>query len=81
MSPDAVQLAEMLGLTAKLERLIELNKTATNGGEASRSLSSHEERSDLKFDIIETVEETRLQIDFVVAEIEEEEVVLEEGLR
>jgi len=78
MSPDAVQLAEILGISAKLRRVMELNRLAVkSSGNLSRD--QKDERSDLKFEILEIVEETRLQIDFVLAEIDEEQVILEEA--
>jgi hypothetical protein len=40
-----------------------------------------QERNELHLEILDNVEETRLQIDFVTAEIDEEQVILEEGMR
>ena len=37
--------------------------------------------TELKFDVIESVEETRLQIDFVLAEIDDEQAILNEASR
>lgn len=76
MSADAEQLADLLGETQKLQRLMILVKQAQSG---SLSHSDREEMNDLRFEILETVEETRLQIDFIVAEIEEEQAILAEA--
>jgi hypothetical protein len=75
ISPDAEQLAELLGIDDKLKKIIELNASDALSGEQRQQLS------DLRFDVLESVEETRLQIDFVQAEIDEEESILEEAGR
>ena len=80
MSAEAIQLADLLGLTAKLRRLIQLNKEAESSPNGMNR-EAREERTDLKLEVLETVEESRLQIDCVQSEIEEEEVVLEEARR
>jgi hypothetical protein len=80
ISADAIQLIEILGLQNKLQRLLEINTLA--GDNPSRlSTELRQERSELHLEILGTVEETRLQIDFVTAEIDEEQVILEEALR
>ncbi len=79
MSPEAIQLAELLGITAKLRRLIELNRELAATSQTNREL--RDERNDLRFEVLETVEESRLQIDCVQSEIAEEVVVLEEARR
>ncbi|HEY9685262.1 MAG TPA: hypothetical protein V6C86_27050 [Oculatellaceae cyanobacterium] len=78
MSAEALQLADLMGIKDKLKRLSELNKLAKS---SNLSIDQKEERWDLKFTLLETIEETRLQIDCVRGEIEEEEVVLEEARR
>ncbi|MFX5214454.1 hypothetical protein ABTC92_18520, partial [Acinetobacter baumannii] len=80
ISADALQLIDILGLHDKLQRLIDINKMASsNPSQLSSEL--RDERNDLHLEILSTVEETRLQIDLVTAEIDEEEVILEEALR
>jgi hypothetical protein len=85
MSADAVQMAELLGIYEKLKRVVEFSKTAAlapaQGLDGPPNREAREEISELKFEILETVEETRLQIDFVMAEIDEEQVILEEAER
>jgi hypothetical protein len=76
MSPEAEQMSDLLGITKKLERLMTLVKQAQSG---SLTHADREEMVDIRFEILETVEETRLQIDFIAAEIEEERVILEEA--
>lgn len=76
LSYDALQMAKLLGLEDKLKRLVELRSEG-----ADSFARNHDEILDLKFDILDTVEETRLQIDFVQAEIEEEMNILEEAGR
>jgi hypothetical protein len=78
MSAEALQLAELMGIKEKLQRLCELNKLAKT---SKLTLEQKEERWDLKFGLLENIEETRLQVDCVRGEIEEEEVVLEEARR
>jgi hypothetical protein len=81
MSADAVQLSNILSINSKLRRLLAVYKELEEAPSGSSPAALREERSDLKFDILETVEETRLQIDIVNAEIDEEEVILEEAMR
>lgn len=81
MSSDAVQMAQLLGILDKLYRLAALKGELAATPGSRLSAEKREEMTDLKFDILETVEETRLQIDFVMAEIDEEQVILEEAER
>jgi hypothetical protein len=80
ISADALQLIEILGLHDKLQRLLEINSLASDSP-SRLSAELRDERTDLHLEILGTVEETRLQIDFVTAEIDEEQVILEEALR
>ncbi|MBU6451845.1 MAG: hypothetical protein KGS72_08725 [Cyanobacteria bacterium REEB67] len=82
ISPDAVQLAEAMNLVPKLRRLMILNERhhALAPGE-SLSTADRVERTELRFDVLESVEEARLQIDFIIAEIEEEQAILNEAMR
>jgi hypothetical protein len=82
MSADGMQLAESMGLRKKLERLSVLNALHGALSEGERLTSEQrEERSDLRFAVLESVEETRLQIDYIVAEIDEEQAILNEAVR
>ncbi len=81
MSSDALQMAQLLGILDKLYRLAALKGELVGTPGSHLSAEKREEMTDLKFDILETVEETRLQIDFVIAEIDEEQVILEEAER
>ncbi|MBS2007435.1 MAG: hypothetical protein JST01_10365 [Cyanobacteria bacterium SZAS TMP-1] len=82
LSPDAVQLARLLGIWEEMHRLAYLQKaTAALPAGEKLILAEREEERDIKLDILTKVEETRLQIDFVVAEIDEEQVILEEAMR
>jgi hypothetical protein len=69
-SPDAVQMAEILGLTEKL-KLIQDLRSRTGKGETP-SPESRQEATDAKIEVLAIVEEARLDVDFVSAEIEEE---------
>jgi hypothetical protein len=80
ISADAIQLIDILGLHDKLQRLLEINALA--GDTPSRlPVELRQERNDLHLEILDKVEETRLQIDLVTDEIDEEQVILEEGMR
>jgi len=79
-SSDGVQMAKMLGIYDQLRRVVELTEKKQNSPDGL-PLAEREELRDAKFDVLGKVEETRLQIDFVVAEIDEEQVILEEALR
>ena len=82
ISADGLQLADSLNLHKKLERLNELNHQHKSLGPGEKlPLELREERSELRFDILESVEETRLEVDYIVAEIEEEQAILNEAVR
>lgn len=81
VSEDAVQLAEILGLTAKFAILKDLKqKLRDNAGETS-ALELRQEVSECKLEIIEIIEQARFDIDFVFAEIEAEQAWVEELLQ
>lgn len=70
LSPDAVQIAELLSITDKVKRV--QNLLSKTKSEARPDLASRQELTEAKLDVIEVIEQTRLDIDFVSAEIEEE---------
>jgi len=76
LAPDALQLVGFLGMEDRLKRLIVLNDAPKDANQSSL-LESY----GLKFEVLETVQEARLQMDFVLAEIDEELCFLEEALR
>lgn len=82
LSPDAVQLADMLQLSGRFTQLKQLQEQArqqTVDGRAPVEL--RQDISDLKVEIIEIIEQTRLEIDFASSEIEEEQASVEEVLK
>lgn len=79
MSPDAVQLAATLGLTEKLARLKELQKQAQQ--QSPLPMDLRQDITETRLEILELIEQARLDIDFVAAEIEEEQASIEEVLR
>lgn len=81
LSPDAVQLATTLDLMSKLSRLKLLQATAAQEGNSGKiSMDLRQNISELKLEIIEVIEQTRLEIDFAAAEIQEEQASVEEVL-
>ena len=80
VSADALQLIDILDLRAKLQRLVDIEAQSAKDP-TKLSAEVKDERNEIHLDVLSTVEETRLQIDFVNAEIDEEQVILEEALR
>ena len=81
LSPDAVQFSDALGLTGKLKRLDELRKQLEQFKGQRAPLELRQDVIELKTDLMASIQQARLEIDFVVAEIEEEETIFEESLR
>lgn len=79
LSPDAVQLASTLGLTEKFSRLRELQRQQSANGAAPIEL--RQDITESRLEILEIIEQARLDIDFVAAEIEEEQASIEEVLK
>ena len=77
LSPAAVQLAHTLGLDQKLKRLGELQSQSRQ----HLSVEDHLELNDLKLELLQQLEQARLEIDFVGAEIEMEVAGLSELLQ
>lgn len=81
LSPDAVQLAETLNLIPQLTKLKRLQAEARQQASSGRvSVELRQDITDLRVEIIEAIEQTRLEIDFAAAEIEEEQAAVEEVL-
>jgi hypothetical protein len=72
VSPDAVQLAQILGLTDKLRLIQDLRRQADSAQGQKLPLDLRQDLSDARVDVLETIAQARLEIDFVSAEIEEE---------
>lgn len=82
LSPDAVLLAKSLNLIEPLERLSKLKQQAKQGAATGAvSVSLRQDITELRTDILEVIEQTRLEIDFTSAEIEEEQATVEEVLK
>ena len=80
LSPDAVQLANTLGLTEKLSKLKDLQKQAQQAN-GSTPMELRQDITESRIEILEIIEQARLDIDFVAAEIEEEQAAIEEVLK
>jgi hypothetical protein len=80
VSADALQVMEILGLTEKFKYLQELKDKLPESAEQKPSMELRQDLRDCKLEIIEVIEQARLDIDFVFAEIEAEQAVLEELL-
>jgi hypothetical protein len=81
VSPNAVQLAEALGLTETLKRLAQLRQEISSMKGQKIPIELREDLNDARLNVIETVEQTRLDIDFVSSEIEQELAVNQELLQ
>lgn len=81
LSPDAVQLANTLNLLPRLTKLKTLQVEARQQAASGRvSVELRQDIADLRIEILEAIEQTRLEIDFASAEIEEEQASVEEVL-
>jgi len=82
VSENALQMIRILELDEKLRRLHELQQQVkTPAGQSKAPLELRQDLTDLKLDILQTIEQARLEIDFVVAEIDEEQAGTEELLQ
>jgi hypothetical protein len=81
LSPDAVQLAEILDLTNRLKKYQELRNRSEAIKPAKMSTEDREDMRDLHDEIIDVIERTRLEIDFTISEIRVEEAEYNEILR
>jgi len=81
LSPDAVQLAEVLALTDRLKKFQDLRNRAEALKPVKMAAEDREDMRDLHDEIMDVIERTRLEIDFTVAEIRVEEAEYNEILR
>jgi hypothetical protein len=82
LSPDAVQLADSLKLTERFARLKQLQEQAQQQATSGRVSSDlRQDIAELRIEVLEIIEQTRLEIDFAAAEIEEEQASVEEVLK
>lgn len=79
VSAEAIQLAQQLKLTDSLTELSKLNK-ARLADKNSLSRDENERRRDLREDVTEAIEQTRLEVDFAQAELAREIAVHSELL-
>ncbi|MFN8553597.1 MAG: hypothetical protein U0103_19165 [Candidatus Obscuribacterales bacterium] len=79
VSAEAVQLAEQLKLTDSLIELTKLRK-ARSADRNSLSRDELDRYRDLKEDVVEAIEQTRMEVDFAEAELTREIAVHEEFL-
>jgi hypothetical protein len=80
-SPEAVSLARQLDLVPRFKRLQQLRSDMNALGESKPSSESRLELSEVKEEIIETIEQTRLEADYVQAELSVEIAAQNELLR
>jgi hypothetical protein len=78
LSPEALQLAEHLGLSTQLSNVSAVKLAHQKSGDLSPD--KREQFRDDKEEIVETIEQTRLEIDFTQAELAREEAVYAELL-
>ncbi len=81
VSPNAVQLIEILRLSPKLEHLHHLQEEAKKYDSQKLPIELRQNLTETKVEIMEVIEQSRLDIDFVVAEIEQEQALMEELLQ
>jgi hypothetical protein len=81
LSQEALQLCEILHVTDKLEQIQRLQQELEQPDGQRAPIESKQKLADLKVDLLTIIEETRLEIDFVVSEIEEENARFEETLQ
>jgi hypothetical protein len=81
LSPDAVQLVEILGLTERLKKYQDLHNRAESIKPAKMPGDDRQDMRDLHDEILDVIEHTRLEIDFTVSEIRVEEAEYNEILR
>jgi hypothetical protein len=81
VSADAMQLAEILGLTDKFKHLQELKEKLPQRRTDESNIELRQELTEGKIEIIEALEQARLDVDFVFAEIETEQAIAEEVLQ
>ncbi len=76
VSPVAIQIAGILGIESDLRRFEQLRTNLASTTSSKTDLEARQELTDLKLEMISAIEQARLDIDFVVAEMEDEHVRL-----
>jgi hypothetical protein len=72
LSPIALQVAGFLGIENSLRRLETLRKQLASTTGSKPALETRQEYTELKLDMLTAIEQARLDIDFVSAELEDE---------
>ncbi len=72
VSPLGLQVAQLLNIEDSLHRLEEMRKQLAAAHNPKPSLETRQDYLELKVDMIAAIEQARLDIDFVIAEIEDE---------
>lgn len=81
LSPEAVQLADILHITDKLKKVQQLQQQIAQFTDQKPPVELRQDLTDLKLDLLQIIEQTQLDIDFVASEIEEEDARFLEWLR
>jgi hypothetical protein len=81
LSVEAIQLADLLHITDKLKRLHQLQQQVLQAGDQKPSVELRQDLADLRVELLTTIEQTRLEIDFVTSEIDEENARFFEWLK
>jgi hypothetical protein len=81
VSTNAQQVIKILFLNDKLKQLHDLQQQAKALNGQKLPLELRQDIADLKIEVLETIEQARLEIDFLVAEIEVEQASAEELLQ
>lgn len=68
-SPDAIEMAQILGWTKSLARLEELRAKLKNASGDKIPIELREDFRDLRVDIAEAIQQVRLEVDFVQSEL------------
>lgn len=76
LSSTAIEVASFLGIESDLRRLEQIKKNLASAAPAKPDLEARQELTELKLNMIATIEQARLDIDFVAAEMEDEHVRL-----
>lgn len=69
LTAEAMELADQLKIVSKLQRLDELRQSVSSASPGKTAAELKEEIRDLKEEICEVIEQTRLEIDYVRAEL------------
>src|SRR5262249_48632834 len=81
LSPEAIQLAELLHVTDKLKQIQRVQQQPSDPNAQTLSIDQRQNLAESKLELLQTIEQIRLEIDFVASAIEVEEAALEEILQ